>query len=277
MVDEEDEDKKEEESEKKEEKKIYKTKDQILDESFKQAQQLITGKPEKTDLPISSKKPFIKIGLLIVIIALIGLVIINFVPFLYINYETDDSSIKQYISYQEFKYDQLEPEKIYSLFESTCIDCSENSDSYIGITINDFIDTPKFTIYVFYVMIVTGAIFTIFMLVNRRKNFSENTSIIVHSIFTAFIIITGIIILILNMKFLAANLLQQLNKPFLMGLGFNRVQLLFFMPYFQIMISFVLFIIGLILMKLNLNNAVDKYNLIFSENNNLRYKFGSKI
>jgi len=79
------------------------------------------------------------------------------------------------------------------------------------------------------------------------------------------------------MKFLAANLLQQLNKPFLMGLGFKRVQLLFFMPYFQILISFILFIIGLILMKLNLNNAVDKYNLVFSEKNNLRYKFGSKI
>ncbi|KYK23544.1 hypothetical protein AYK21_02490 [Thermoplasmatales archaeon SG8-52-2] len=277
MVDEEKEDKKEEESEKKEEKKIYKNKDKILDESFKQAQQLKTGKPKKSVLPITLKKPFIKIGLLIVIIALIGLFIINFVPFLYINYETEDSSIEQYISYQEFKYDQLEPEKIYSLFESTCIDCSENSDSYIGLTINDFIDTPKFTIYVFYIMIIIGAIFTIFMLVNRKRNFSENTIIIVHSIFTAFIIITGIIILILNMKFLAANLLQQLNKPFLMGLGFKRVQLLFFMPYFQILISFILFIIGLILMKLNLNNAVDKYNLVFSEKNNLRYKFGSKI
>jgi hypothetical protein len=277
MVDEEEEDIKEEESEKKEEKKNYKTKDQILDESFQHAQQIKTGKPEKVDLPITLRKPFIKIGLLIVIIAIIGLVIINFVPFLYINYETDNSSIKQYISYQEFKFDQLEPEKIYSLFESTCIDCSENSDSYIGLTINDFIDTAKFTIYIFYIMILTGIIFTIFILSGRKKNFSENTIIIIHSIFTVFIIITGIIILILNLKFLAANLLQQLNKPFLMGLGFNRVQLLFFMPYFQILISFLLFIIGLILLKLNLNKAVDKYNLVFSENNNLRYKFGSKI
>jgi len=275
MIDEEEE--AEKESENKEEKKIYKTKDQMLDESFKQAEILKTDKSKKVDKYISPKKPFIKIGALIIIIAIIGLIIINYVPFLYINYETSDTSIKQYFSYGDFKNDLIEPEKIYSLFESTCIDCSDNSDSYIGLTINDFTDTPKFTIYIFYIMIFIGAIFTIFILVDKKKNFSENTITIVHTIFTAFIILAGIIILFLNIKFLSANLLQKLNNSFLFALDFNKIQMLYFMTYFLIMISTILFIIGLILMKLNLNKAVDKFNLLSSENNNLRYKYRSKI
>jgi len=268
---------KDKESENKEEKKIYKTKDQILDESFKEAELLKTGKSETKVPQIISKRPFIKVGILIVIIALIGLIIINYIPFMYLNYETDSSSIIEFISYEDFRFDQIEHEEIYSLFESTCYDCSENSDSYVGLTYNDFIDTPKFTIYIFYIMIFTGSLFTFFILVDSRKNFSENKITIVHSIFTAFIILTGIIILILNIKFLDANLLQHLNKPFIQALGFNRFQMLFFMPYFLILISAILFIIGLILMRLNLNKAENKYNCDISGNENIHYKFGSKI
>ena len=267
----------EKESEEKEEKKIYKTKDQILDESFKKAELSKIGKNDTIDQHLIIKKPLQKIGFLIVIIAIIGIAILNYMPVLYINYETENSSITQFISYEDFKLDKIEPEEINSIFESTCYDCSDNSDSYIGLTINDFIDAPKFTSYVFYIMIIIGVLFSIIGLVDRKKNFSEKTNTIIHSIFTAFIILTGIIMLILNMKFLDANLLQHLNKPFLKELGFNRIQLLFFEPYFIIFISVILFVIGLIHMKLDLNKAFEKYTLINSKDDNIRFNSRSKI
>jgi hypothetical protein len=271
------EEEKEEESEKKEDKKIYTKTAQILDESFKKAESLKIGKPEKKEIRTIVKKPFNKIGIFIIIIAIICLIIINFVPFMYIYYETDYESIKEYFSYEDLKYNQFESGKINSLFESNCLNCSDNSESYTGLTVNDFSDTPKITNYILYITIIVGAIFTIFIIFDRKKEFSENTNIFINSVFTTFIILIGIIILLMNIKFLDAYLLQQLNKPFIAALGFNRVQLIFFVPYVLILFSFVLFIVGIIFMRVNLNKAVNRYFYDTSQTNNHNYRFGSKV
>ena len=267
----------EKESEKKEEKKFYKSKDQILDESFKKAELIKTGQPEKKHLETIVRKPFIKIGIFIAIFAIIGLFLINYIPTMYIYYETDYGSIEEFYSYKEFENNQIEHEEIYSLFESTCYNCSDNTESYIGLTINDFKETPKITIYVFYFLLIIGAIFTLFIIIDRKKDFPENTITIVHSIFTTLFIVAGIIILLTNIKFLDAYLLQQLNKPFIQALGFNRVQLIFFMPYILILFSLVLFIFGLILIRLNLNKAVNKLHIDKLKKPDISYKYGSKL
>jgi len=273
----EDEDKEKEPEKKEEEKKIHKFKDQILDESFRKAELSKKGEPEKKEVKRTIKKPFIKIGFLILIIAVISLTLIYYVPFFYINYETDYGTIKEFYSYTELKNNQFESELVNSLFESNCYNCSDSSDSYIGLTISDFTDTPKITIYILHIMILVGFIFTIFILVDRKKNFSENTITIIHSIFTAFIILTGIVVLLMNIKFLDAGLLQQMNIQFIRALGFNSVQLIFFVPYILIILSFILFIIGIILIRLNLNKAVSDYNFRRSNRDNLNYRFWRKI
>ncbi len=272
-----DEEDEEEELQEKEEKKFNKSKDKILDESFKKAESSKKDQPEKKEAQIVVKKPFIKLGIFMTIIAIIGLVFINFLPLMYINYETDYGSIEEYFSYEDFRYDIIEPEEINSLFESTCYNCSDNSDTYIGLTINDFTNTPKLTIYIFIFLALMGIIFTIFIIIDRKKDFSEETITIIYSFFIACIIITGLILFLINIKFIGAHLLFQLNKPFIYVLGFNKVKMFFITPYVSILFSFALFIIGLVFMRINLNKAVNKFNVDKSKKSELTYKFGSNI
>ncbi len=271
------EDKEGEELKEKEVKRFNKSKDIILDESFKKAELLKKDQPKKKEVQIVAKKPFIKLGIFITLIAIIGLVSINFLPLVYINYETDYGSIEEYFSYEDFRYNIIEPEEINSLFESTCYNCSDNSDTYIGLTFNDLTNTPKLTIYIFIFLALIGIIFTIFILFDRKKDFSEETITIIHSFFIAFIITIGIILLFINIKFLGAHLLFQLNKPFIQALGFNKIKMFFFSTYISILLSFFFFIIGLVFMRINLNKAVNKFNVDKSKKSNLNYRFWSNI
>lgn len=274
-------DDKEEKDEKldvKPEKKFYKTKEQILDESFKKAEIQKVGKPEKEDKEqIIIKKPFIKIGIFIAIIAIIGVVYINFLPLMYINLETDYGTVEEFFTYEDFTNDQIESDEIKSLFQSTCHNCSENSDAYIGLTLNDFRETPRFTIYVFLFLTIIGIIFTIFIGISRIKSYSEEIINLVHSIFITLIIISGVSILFLNIKFLASHLVYQLNKPFINELGISKAQMFFFTPYVSIFFSFVLFIIGLAVLRININKAIEIFKFNKSKKSEISYNYGSNI
>jgi hypothetical protein len=195
----------------------------------------------------------------------------------YLNFETDNVNVIEYLSYDDFRFDQIESEEIYSLFESTCYDCSDNSDRYIGLTINDFIFTPRITYYIFIFLILIGIIFAIYVLIDRKKDFTEETKTIANSIFIIFIILSGTILLIINIKFIGAYLLQQINKPFIQALGFNRLQMIFFMPYISILFSFIFLIIGFTYLKINLNKAVSSLGDVKTKNTDVDYKRWSRI
>jgi len=268
---------KDEEIQQKVERKNRIPKEKILDESFKKAELLKKFSKEKKEEQILVKKPIIKLGFIIAIIAIVGLVFINFIPWLYINYQSDFGIVEEYFSFADFKNYRIEPNEINSIFESTCINCSDNSNNYIGLTYNDFINTPTIASYIFIFLLAIGIIFTIFILIDRKKDFYEETVLIVHSIFTAFIIIIGLILILLSFKFFSAHLLLQINKPFIEVLGLNNIKLFYFMPYVLFIFSISLFIIGLTFIRINLNKAVNKLELDKSKELDFNYRFGSKI
>jgi hypothetical protein len=268
---------KDDETEKELKKRDFKTKEQILDESFKKAETEKIGKPEKKEEPVFIKKPFIKIGIFITIIAVIGVVYVNFLPLMYINYDTDIGTMEEFFTYDDFRFEQIESDEISSIFDSTCFNCSKNSDAFIGLTLDDLINTPKFTIYIFIFLAIIGIIFTIFVTISRLKNYSEEKINLGYSIFISLIIITGIIIFVLNVKFLGSHLLYQLNKPFINELGISRAQMFFFTPYVSVLFSFVFFIIGIAFMRININKAllIDEFNK--SQKLEISYRYGSNI
>jgi hypothetical protein len=124
---------------------------------------------------------------------------------------------------------------------------------------------------------MTGVIFTIIVLIDRKRDFSEEAMIIIHSIFTIILLITGIIIMFINIKFLGANLMLELNRPFIEILGFNNIKVFFFMPYILIIFSFILFIIGLTFVKINVKIAVKNFQMNKSKKSDLDYRSGSNI
>ncbi|KYK30561.1 MAG: hypothetical protein AYK22_03570 [Thermoplasmatales archaeon SG8-52-3] len=266
-----------EEPQKHEEKKSNISKEKILDESFKKAELLKKGPTIKKEEPVIAKKPIMKIGLVITFIAIIGLLFINFLPLMYIYYETDLGSIEEYFSYNDIRFDLIEPEEINNIFESSCNNCSHNSDYYFGVTKNDLINSPRITIYIFIILALIGIIFTIYILIDRKKDFSDETNTIVQSFFIVFLMILSIYLLSINLKFLDSHLFFELNKPFIFAMGFNRLRIFFLMPYFSILISFVLFCIGLVFMKIYLNRAVNQFNVKKSKRSEVSYRFGSNI
>ena len=272
-----DEEEKDEESPPKTEKKSDKEKEKLLDDSFKKAESLRRILPQKKEEENIIKKPFIKLGIIIIIIAIIGFALINYIPWMYINCKTDYGSLEEYFYYRDFRDDLVDSNEVKSLFDSTCTNCSDNSDNYIGLTINDFSNTPKTTSYIFIFQAILGIIFTIFVIIDRKRNFAEEKVWIIHSIITAFILIIGIIIIMINIKFLGAHLLYQLNQPFIEVLGLYNVKLFFFMPYILFLFSIGLFILGLAFVRINLNKAVNKLEFEKTDKLDSNFRFGSNI
>lgn len=182
-------------------------KDKILDENFKKAQEKKNFKKEKKE---KKKKPFLKSGIALIIIAVICLSIINYMPWLYVRYDSDinENGYVEGTYYKNFKNldDTIDP-NINSLFEL------KNGSYQTGISINDFSNAPKFSLYGFYILIIIGLIFTIVLLIDRYRNFSDIRINILHSVLSAVTIIVCIYIIYLLVKFIGAHLLMMHNLP----------------------------------------------------------------
>ena len=141
-----------------------KIKDEFLDDTFNRAKTQPSIRPNVRK--INPKKPFLKSGILIIVIALLCLAIVNFLPWIYIEYDNQEfGTVKETFTFSyetDFKNEKLETVNlaklnstaignIYGLFESQCSDSSSN---FIGLSINDFSDNAKMTTYSFFVLIL---------------------------------------------------------------------------------------------------------------------------
>ena len=267
----------EEEDQQKSGRKRKKLKEQFLDEAYKKAELL-----KKTHLEIKKeqklvKKPFIKLGIIAIIIAIIGLALINYIPWMYIKYDSDNGTIEEYFSYRDFNNNDIENDNIKSLFESTCNNCSNNSKTYIGLTINDFTGSQRTIFNSLIVLALLGLIFTGFIIIDRFKNFSEETVNTIHSIFIASTIFIDLIVFLSTIKFLGAHLLMQLNRPFIEVLGINNINLFFFTPYIFFTSSLFLATMGLMLIKANFNKAVQNLESDKSRKSHSIYGYRSNL
>lgn len=267
----------EKEDQQKEEKKSKKIKEEFLDEAFKKAEFLKKTHSEKKVKKKVEKKPIIKLGFVVIIISILGLAVINYIPWMYIKYDSDHGTIEEYFTYSDFKNNEVKLNEINNLFESTCNNCSNNSKNYFGLTMNDFTGTQRTIYYSLMALGLIGLIFTIFILIDRRRNFSEENVNIIHSIFIVSIIFISTIVFLSTIKYLGAHLLVGLNGPFIGVLGIRNLNLFFFTPYIFFLASLCLLIIGLMLIKANFNKALQNLEADKSQESYALYRYESRL
>lgn len=240
--------------------KIRKTaKEDILDESFRKAEISKGIRPKEGKKVV--KKPFLKLGIILIIVAIISLVIINYLPWVYIKYNAEYGTIQEFF-YKDFenKEGHYYP-KIDHVFESPCTNCSNNSKNYLGITKNDFTDTPEITSYGFIILVLLGIIFTIFAILAKLRDYSLETVSMIHSTFAAATVIISIFIMLLNIKFLGLYFLLYYNRPFIETSGVNNVIMILLVPIIIVFISFAIIFIAFTVMKINFHEFEKKLKL----------------
>ncbi len=187
-------------------KREQKIKEKILDETFKKAEISRGIKlPEITTLTKKhTKKIFPKLGILLIIVGVIGIIFINNLPWAFIRYGTGDDKTETFI-YRDFEIVESLEEEINALLKSPY---------YLGISDNDFIETPSLSSYCFFSLVILGVVITLFGLLDRWRNLSLEVFTITHFIFATIAIIPGIIIVLSVIKFLGAHILLFHNAPF---------------------------------------------------------------
>ena len=250
-------------------------KEDILDETFKKAE-ISKGLRSEPDDKVT-KKHFLKLGIILIIIAVLSLIIINNLPWMYIKYNSDYGAVEE-LYYKDFINEEGHYYKeVDYIFESPCINCSNNSTNYIGLTKDDFSNIPKNASYGFITLAILGIVFTIIEVFRKRQNLSINTVTIIHSIFAAASLFIGIVVVLLSIKFIGFYFLLYYNKPFIEVSGIYNIILIFIVPIILIIISYAIIMISIIVMKINFNEFEKKLR---SERSHLPYstdRYGGKL
>ena len=260
------------------EKKREKTKAKILDETFKKAE-LQMGKPQNNKVEKKPKKtverPFLKSGILLIIVAILAISFIDYSPWMYINHQTNEGTVEQLI-YRD--YDETEMNQtILGLFYSPCTNCTNNSQNYIGLTFDDFIESPNIVYNGFLTLIIIGIIFTVFVVIDKFRRFSEEIVYATHSLFSIGAIIISMVILISTIKFLGTYFLLHHNQPFIEMSGIKNISVVFLTPIIIAILSLILIRGSIMTFKINYREMEKKFNLDLPERPYSTYRYGSNF
>lgn len=263
-----------------------KIKDGFLDDTFNRAKAQPDIRPNVRK--INPKKPFLKSGILIIVIALLCLAIVNFLPWIHVEYDSQEfGTVKETFTFSyetDFKNEKLENVNlaklnstaignIYGLFESQCSSCSDSSSNFIGLSINDFSDTAKMTTYSFFVLILLALFLIVFQIFDKIRNCSTDTVAIIHSIFAAGVMITSTYILLLIMKFFGAYILIYSNSSFI---ALKDLIVVFIVPVFLIILVPLLIVGANAIIKMNFNELKIKFKADIPADSFSNYKFGGR-
>jgi magnesium-transporting ATPase (P-type) len=226
------------------------TKDEILDENFKKAQE---GKKfKKKEKKEKKKKPFLKSGIALIIIAVICLSVINYIPWLYVRYDSDvnENGYTENIYYRDFEnlYNKKDL-NISSLFEL------KNGSYQTGLSFDDFRDVPRFSSYGFYILLIIGLLFTIILIIDKYRDFNNIKINLFHSILSVITIAVCIYILLLLVKFIGAHILIFYNLPEILQ-SLPNIILIFPVPIMLIIITSGIMKIAFTILKINLFNLI---------------------
>jgi len=232
-------------------------KEKILDESFKKAERSKGIKAEDKK-GITKKQPFLKLGIFFIIIAVIALVIINFLPWFFIRYDAEYGTIQEFY-YKDFKNkDDSYYQSLENIFDSQCTNYTINSNNFIGISKDDFFKGPKISSNAFYVLILSGLIFTIISIIDYLRHYSKIIISIIHSLFATTGVVIGTFIILSNLKFLSVHFIIFFNKAFIETSGATNIRFIFFAPLFLIIISIAIVLISVITININLRELDKK-------------------
>jgi hypothetical protein len=245
------------------------TKDEILDETFKKAE--MSRKVKVTAKRAPLKKPFLKSGIVLIIVAIITLAFVNYIPWMFINYDAEYGTVEEFF-YKDFEnknydYHQIQVE-IKDLFASS------SNESYAGITKNHFTDIPGILTYALIILILLGSIFTIFEIIDLKRGYSLETVDVVQTTFLAASIVICVLIIFYSMKFLSSHFLWHYNYSFIGQLGIDEGMLIFIAPIVLIFIAFGIIRIAFAIMKANLKELLG--NLEIEDTKKTFYRYRSK-
>lgn len=228
------------------EKREQKIKEQLLDEAFKKAEikrglRFFDDKSPKK----SYEKTFPKLGVLLIVLSIFGLIFINNAPWAFIKYNTDYGSVDAYI-YRDFDERNNEYPEIIKLFETPY---------YMGLSIFDFTNTPSLAFNGFVSLIILGLLITILGIIDKKFNFSIQTFTLFHFIFASVAIIPCIFIVISVMNFLSAHLLLFYNISQINQLipNITFTFLTFPAAFLLVALGFIIIKIEFTVMKVDLN------------------------
>jgi len=249
-------------------------KENILDETFRKAEIKRGLKPveEKS----YEKRPFLKLGIVLIIIAIISLIAINYGPWVYVKFDSEYGTIQEFYN-RDFKGSYYYNE-IDDIFESPCgINCSSNSKNFIGIEKSDMSSTPRMMFYIFIIFIIMGLVFTIFEIVERKKKFSIEIVNIIHSVYAAITLFIGIFVAYSTMKFFSVYFLVSYNTPFIESNSISNIILIFPIPIFLLVISFMIIMIAETVLKINFYEFHKKIKLEKTPSTISNLKFGGSL
>jgi len=240
-------------------------KQDILEEHFKKAELLREKQRNLAKTP--HKRPFLKSGIVFIIISLIVLGIIFQFPWMYVKYESVDYgevSIffnKDFVNTEGLTDEQLYPEIKILFSDFGCDNCSNYTRNYFGIISDDFTSIPKMISYGFISIIIFGLIFTLFELIDRKKNFSIEISHINHSFFASASLIACILILFNSIKYIGAYFMFFHNSEFISALGIQNVTIFFIVPVVLIILSCILIRICLAVIIYNFKDLISRNSI----------------
>jgi len=244
-------------------KREEKLKEKMLDDAFKYVE-VERGilPPEKKPKKRTYEKTFPKLGILLIILAILGLVLISNVPWAYLKYAVGDGNIETSI-YRDFDYGETENQLIINLFQSP---------HYIGLSEADFSEAPATASSGFIALIILGIIITIFGILDKILKFSVRAFVIVHFIFGAVLIIPGTIIALSSMKFLGSHFLLHYNAQLISN---PEVTLLFPAVFVVVVIGFIITKLAFTIMRMDFRE-LQKMKELEAPKQSLFHAYGSR-
>lgn len=250
----------------------------VLDHYFSKAQTSRWKKKHKSETTTPMKKPFIKIGIIIIIIAIIAIFSIQFLPWMFIKYDTTSGTV-EYIIERDLKItdsdiEEMNPE-IINLFSSPKSIYGRYSCSYIGLTFSDFTNIPETSFNLFFILIIISIIFTIFLIIDKFRNFNIDNVTMIYSGFAATCIVFCLIIFVYSLKFIASYIILYFNWPFIQDLGINDIRLVYIVPIIIIILTLAIIKPCITVLKLNYRDIINRFESKKSEERFLTFKFGA--
>jgi len=239
-------------------------KEEILDENHKKVSILIDKMETKEKLK-PTKKPFFKLGLVLIIVGIICLLIMNFVPWAIVTYDNKTSNIKNNeIYYYTDKIDNFSNDTNFSSF-------FESKDSYMYFGVNsDSIKSSSITLsYLLYAIIALGVIFTIVGIFIKRSDFPIEKYKLFQCFFAFIAALICLYFIFITINFMGANFLILYNGNFISA-NIENLAFIFISPIVLLIIGSGLLKLTITVLKMNFNIFEKNYLIEKTKNKSLK-------
>ena len=237
-----------------------------LEENFKKAIES-KNKPKQEIKKKPKKKPFLKLGICLIIVSLICLYFVSGVPWIYAKYDPGN----EFFYYKDFRIDNTTNDTSFTDFLQ-----SKDSSKYIGVSSNDLTTIPNIQINILYITAALGIAFTIFVILIRRIDFSIKKLRIIHSFFALITSFICIYFIFITVKLLGSNILLYYNQSSIVP-NLQNLTVLVLSPIFLIMVMSGVLKIAIAILKINFNEFEKEIDEKVSKKSLSNFKTGGKL